>query len=608
MSFAQACKLAKKYDPTLTEAVDKAFGIALALSLIGTFGVATVTPVLGLFSLKNELFKIARYLYKTISEKKDETTKVQRMESAYVFMCYSAFLEVAQGLSYELEETPEIIESQREKYIAHILKQLKNKRMKSSQKQSNTLADIPVPLPQHFESGGSETKQLTEFYQVLTGNLFESVKNSNGWKTMTPSALNKFSQEEKTIPKRSVQRLKDLCFLLSSNSDDFKTWYNQHTQSIIGEQIQDIQREFGKIRSFTQELGEITTNGTFVKRNVWYWDDDQDWLDKFEQKHQGRFRVKRFRDFLKLFDALQKAKPNSPNWPDILLLDLYTPLSVHDDIDQQILNQTNEKLGKFIDRERKLKKYVDRAWISDGVDIANTVRKDYTFEQLPITIYTQRGLVLLEDEWITTLETKGIGWLLKGRFDKETERLMLNQQIYFGKNKVPPKPRILYIDDNKDFQDEFIKRHTDSYDITCIQRPSDVLPRVNKMKSEDKFPHLLLVDLYYPLGDTEENKHMIEVANKKLDAFHRFEKKLKRCMQKTHEPAGMTFIKELRKTLTPAQLPILVYTLGGLLLLDERRIKEIEALNGGWLLKGRYSIKTEQVKIISHIVRSRMWS
>jgi CheY-like chemotaxis protein len=340
------------------------------------------------------------------------------------------------------------------------------------------------------------------------------------------------------------------------------------------------------------------------KINVWYLDDNHDYLNRFKERHNKHFSTTPFNNVVELLERLRKIKYGDECFPDILLVDLYAPLSKFE-VNLNLLDETNKRLKEFFQMEKKLKTYVDSAWEPYGVEIVDSVREHYSNEELPIAIYTQRGLVLLEDEFIIELEKLGISWLLKKQFSAETDRLILSKIMMQGKRGMEPgQKRILILDDNPKFIEEFIKRHKGYYDIEGIIDQGELLASIEKMKLENRFPNVLLVDLYYPRGNDRESMLKIKEANEKLLEFHNFEAELKNLIKKTYEPVGIQVIKAVREMYNEAQLPIMIYSQSGLLMLDNSSIQKITHLDTGWLLKDRYSICAEQIKIINQITKS----
>lgn len=337
-------------------------------------------------------------------------------------------------------------------------------------------------------------------------------------------------------------------------------------------------------------------------RKVWYLDDDPQWLARFQDRHGGDFEIRVFNNVIEILNSLRNTTPEDPAFPDIVLVDLYAPLPDFT-VDRTLLEEAQRKLEQFFAMERRLRKYVDDAWEPSGVEVVDSVREFHGPEELPVAIHTQRGLVLLKDQLMRDLESMQVDWLLKNRFSPETDQLILARMIRRSQRNEGRK--ILIVDDNPNFLKAFCERHREAFDIQCVTNHGEVLPTLLRLKSEDRFPNLLLVDLYYPrdLGSSSQEK--ISLANQKLSEFSKFECELQNLVRRTHEPIGMQIIEEIRRMYNTHELPLLVYTLNGLLMLDNKDIHKIEDWDAGWLLKDRYGVGTEQARIFGQITRAK---
>ena len=228
-------------------------------------------------------------------------------------------------------------------------------------------------------------------------------------------------------------------FLSNKRYADFRTDYNAGFFELVR-------------RGLLPEKPDLH-QGQFV---VWYLDDSKRWLDAFEERHGKEFVIHRFDNVAQFLNQLRNVVVGSSDFPDIVLLDLYMPLSEFA-VDRDLLEKTERSVERLFTMERELRQFVDDAWVPLGVDIIRTVRECYT-DALPIAIYTQRGLVLLKDELIRDLERLGVSWVLKGRFSAETERLMLHKIMIQGHRRPGARRSVLMIDDNPRFIEGFRSR------------------------------------------------------------------------------------------------------------------------------------------------------
>ena len=335
---------------------------------------------------------------------------------------------------------------------------------------------------------------------------------------------------------------------------------------------------------------------------LWYFDDGVQLLEEFRENHGSRFDIRTFSNAADFVDAIMHARRGSASFPDAVLVDMYV---LRGGVDAAKLKEANAKLDEFYRLERELRGWVDAAWRPYGADVVETVRKQFPTSTLPIAMYTQRGLILLDDAVMARLERVGVEWVLKERFSAETERLMFNNIIAGCRDVIPQRPRILYVDDSAKFRADFSQRHAGAYDLEIISDQGDVIRILRQEYRTPAWPDLLLVDLYYPRDTSTSGLSAIDDANVKLAEFNAFEKELRVLVNACYDAIGITIVQQIREIFDSETLPVIIYTQTGLLLLDEESIRQMELLRAGWLLKERYSVETEAMKILAVLRKHR---
>ncbi|WP_043534291.1 toll/interleukin-1 receptor domain-containing protein [Actinomyces polynesiensis] len=336
--------------------------------------------------------------------------------------------------------------------------------------------------------------------------------------------------------------------------------------------------------------------------SLWYYDDERAWLDRFTREHEDRFEIRTFDNASELLSALQMTALGNQELPDVVLMDYY---AYRNDLTPEQRERAREAVTVLLDAEHRLKGVVDAAWHPAGVDIVETVRDFYPPEKLPIAMHTQQGLILLRDDHIQQLETLGVEWLIKNRFSAETDRLVLAGIAQrAGHTITRSRPLALIVDDNPNYIRKFRERQQDFYDIESITSEAEVMPTLARMEAEGRFPDFFLVDMYYPTGPSE-SQELIDAANRKLKEFADLESATQDVVRQSFEPLGLRMIRKIRKFFPPSQLPVLVYTVSGLVSVGDQGFREIERLGGTWLLKDRYDAQTEEILICGEIFRAR---
>ena len=81
-----------------------------------------------------------------------------------------------------------------------------------------------------------------------------------------------------------------------------------------------------------------------------------------------------------------------------------------------------------LDEQIKITKAaVEAAWHPVGLEILKDIRQDFSAEELPVIIYSQRGLFLLDDEKVRLVDEYDAHWLLKRQFGPITEKTRMDR-------------------------------------------------------------------------------------------------------------------------------------------------------------------------------------
>ncbi len=139
-------------------------------------------------------------------------------------------------------------------------------------------------------------------------------------------------------------------------------------------------------------------------------DDQKKFRKKFSKDHVNHYKIHKVKDTSNLIDRIKELK----KIPDLILLDLYHPKNGKK-VPKVIRDKANAAL-KDLDKQIKVtNKAVLDAWDPLGLDMLKNLRMEFSPEKLPIVIHTQKGLSLLDDTQISTVDEFDSQWLLKKR-------------------------------------------------------------------------------------------------------------------------------------------------------------------------------------------------
>lgn len=183
-----------------------------------------------------------------------------------------------------------------------------------------------------------------------------------------------------------------------------------------------------------------------ARLRIHYYEDQEEFRVKFKSRHRSHFDVETKDDVTTAVTDLLGRKRD--DLPDLLLLDLYheTDPSLSDEVSRQRVAEAEAAIVDLDNAVRQVKQLVDQAWRPVGIDVAEEVRRHFPSHVLPIMIYSQKGLFILDDDQMRRIQDAEIEWLLKdsSRFSAATEEAWIRRVVDNSRNanRVPRDIRI----------------------------------------------------------------------------------------------------------------------------------------------------------------------
>lgn len=189
----------------------------------------------------------------------------------------------------------------------------------------------------------------------------------------------------------------------------------------------------------------MSSSGSDHQLRVFYCDDQEGFREAFLSRHRDHFEVETTGDIASVLPTLLSRKPDE--LPDLLLLDLYHDIDPanHDGRGDRI-KEANAALKELDASIQRAKSRVDLAWRPVAIEVAEEIRQHFPVHSLPIMIYTQKGLLFLDDEQMRRIENTEVDWLLKdrNRFSAVTEDMRIRRVVQRSKasKQIPRDVRI----------------------------------------------------------------------------------------------------------------------------------------------------------------------
>jgi hypothetical protein len=156
------------------------------------------------------------------------------------------------------------------------------------------------------------------------------------------------------------------------------------------------------------------------KLSILYFDDQDKYRDAFEARHGEHFDIDPQGDISNVQSSLEERS----GLPDLLVLDLYHDIDRSDAAWTRRVAEADAALEELNDMLRRVKEKVDLAWEPAALVTLKRVRERFSARELPIMVYSQRGLFFLDEGQMKQVEEVQAHWMLKDKGEHyEAERI-----------------------------------------------------------------------------------------------------------------------------------------------------------------------------------------
>jgi hypothetical protein len=246
ITFKQVCDLIKKdgkNDPTLISAIDQLLGLAIVCSpaFLGP-AAAALLPTL---AVKNEIVKLGKGIFETITKKKDGdyVGRQERMQMAYGLLVFTAFFESLDDLMPKpLRDRIRLLET--EKIL--LAKAAVNKAAREPRTSSDTcrgadapLATIHFSFPHPTESLTQQAERHASLWKQMAQGFGEFIQKLAVWEQADEKEQALMVTWVQAVPEKTASFFEAQYFELSRRFEDFAIWANlqehKRTTGLIAE-------------------------------------------------------------------------------------------------------------------------------------------------------------------------------------------------------------------------------------------------------------------------------------------------------------------------------------------------------------------------------------
>ncbi len=250
LTFKEVCDFIKKDEPKLLEGVDKLLGLAAICAplALGPAGIA----LLPLITAKNELVKIGKAVFESVTGKKEEdyAALFDRMRIAYGLITYTAFFDsLDEQLPDKLRKQIALLASEKHYLAKEAVDTIEPKTQSSAQLDdigADRYTSVEIAFPHPTESLADLEKRQRELYRQMSDGFVAFVHKLAAWDRLSSDDKTKVMGVLSKIPDVAVKCFQHQYFELCRKYEDFAIWSNlqehKNTREIVESLSEHVQR------------------------------------------------------------------------------------------------------------------------------------------------------------------------------------------------------------------------------------------------------------------------------------------------------------------------------------------------------------------------------
>ena len=246
LSFGDVCKLLKKEfdgDPALIGAVESLLGMATVCSF-PCLDPVTISAVLPVFTVGNEVTKLGRKVFAKLTGKKDSDylQRYDRMQLAYTLIVFTAFFgvvdeEVPKSLRDKLRITPEEKKGVTKKAMA----------AKADKRETDagaaSLIGEPVSFLHPFETLDGQVERHTELWERMGRGFARFIQGLATWENAGEKEQRQLLSWQENIGEKAAKHFAAQYVELAGRFGEFAVWANLHEHKMTKKQLGGLSRE-----------------------------------------------------------------------------------------------------------------------------------------------------------------------------------------------------------------------------------------------------------------------------------------------------------------------------------------------------------------------------
>jgi len=259
LTFKHVCDFIKKDESTLIDAADKLLGLTIIFTPV-VLGPAAL-PLLSLLTTKNELIKLGKSMFESITKKKeaDYVALQKRMQVAYGLITYTAFFDALdKQLPADFRKRIGLLKEEKIFLAKAVCKQTECLPEKTTDEKEEVIGRdrfsmVSISFPHPTETLAQQEARLAKLYSQMSIGFKEFVQKLAFWEDADEKEQVSLLKLLDQVPQDATERFEAQYFELSRRYEDFAVWANlqehKKTKQLIGSLSEYVQQYASLARS-----------------------------------------------------------------------------------------------------------------------------------------------------------------------------------------------------------------------------------------------------------------------------------------------------------------------------------------------------------------------
>jgi hypothetical protein len=272
LTFKAVCASLKddaKQDPKVLGAIDKLLGLTIICAPVA-LGPAALA-LLPALSVKNELVKMGKAVFKSLTKKRADEgyfARLERLRSIHGLLVYTAFFDALDKVLPAYIRKQIDVDEEDRRLMAAKAEALKACEIdgqpaskEANEQESNPLAEVSIAFPHPTESFADQLERHEHLWKQLSQGFWNFLQMLAVWDKLSEKERKKLRETLEGLPTQASEHFEAQFLVLAKEYGDFAVWVNLHEHAATQEKMGRLGRDVKDYMALASECHHSVDRG-----------------------------------------------------------------------------------------------------------------------------------------------------------------------------------------------------------------------------------------------------------------------------------------------------------------------------------------------------------